>query len=371
MSEHTYTLSRRGFVSGAALMGLAGMGLILIPSPAFGVTAAEKQAEAAAVLETLNSLHDQADVLAAQYGQALADQQAAQDKMDDAQQRIDEKNAEIADLQQKLGNRARSMYRDGSFTFLDMLLGATTFQAFASNWDLLNDINKDDETMVQQTKDLRTEVEEEKKEYANQEKIAKQKADEAAQAKSEADALIAQTQEIYDNLSAEAAELLRQEEEAREAAARAAAEEAARRAAQQAQQSSGGSSGGGSSSGGSSSGGGSVNNGKPQTVTGNVVVDRAYSQIGKPYAWGACGPDSFDCSGLVSYCLSGSYGVRVGTTYTFMGWTRVSDPQPGDICTNDHHCGIYIGGGMMIHAPHTGAVVQESAVHSGMIFVRY
>ena len=67
--------------------------------------------------------------------------------------------------------------------------------------------------------------------------------------------------------------------------------------------------------------------------------------------------NSFDCSGLVGYCLTGGYG-RVGTTYTFMGWPRVSDPQPGDVCTNWDHCGIYIGNGMMIHAPQPGENVK-------------
>ena len=113
-----------------------------------------------------------------------------------------------------------------------------------------------------------------------------------------------------------------------------------------------------------------TNNSKPQSVSGNSVVNRAYSQLGKPYKWGAVGPNSFDCSGLVSYCLTGSYS-RLGTTGTFMGWTRVSNPQPGDICVNSHHCGIYIGGGQMIHAPQTGDVVKVSSVHSGMIYVRY
>ena len=105
-------------------------------------------------------------------------------------------------------------------------------------------------------------------------------------------------------------------------------------------------------------------------VTGNAVVDRAYSKIGCWYQWGAVGPNTFDCSGLVSYALSGSY-IRLGNTTTFMGWTRVSNPQPGDICVNSHHCGIYIGGGQMIHAPHTGARVRVGAVHSDMIYVRY
>lgn len=104
-------------------------------------------------------------------------------------------------------------------------------------------------------------------------------------------------------------------------------------------------------------------------ANGGTIVSRAYSQLGKPYAWSACGPSSFDCSGFVSYCLTGSY-TRLGTTLTFMGWPRVSNPQPGDVVTTATHCGIYIGNGQMIHAPHTGDVVKVGPVQSGMIYVR-
>jgi len=104
-------------------------------------------------------------------------------------------------------------------------------------------------------------------------------------------------------------------------------------------------------------------------ANGGSIVSRAYSQLGKPYEWSACGPNSFDCSGFVSYCLTGSY-TRLGTTLTFMGWTRVSNPQPGDVVTTATHCGIYIGNGQMIHAPHTGDVVKVGPVQSGMIYVR-
>ena len=105
--------------------------------------------------------------------------------------------------------------------------------------------------------------------------------------------------------------------------------------------------------------------------TGNAVVDRAYSWVGKAeYVWGACSPGAFDCSGFVSYCLTGAYS-RLGTTYTFLGWTQVSDPQPGDVAVNAEHCGIYIGGGQMIHAADYGIGVIQGPVQSGMIYVRY
>lgn len=141
---------------------------------------------------------------------------------------------------------------------------------------------------------------------------------------------------------------------------------------------------GSSSSGGNASNSGSSNSGgttstpsAPETpsapsasVDGGSVVSRAYSQLGAAYVWGACSPGAFDCSGFVSYCLTGSY-TRLGTTYTFLGWSQVSDPQPGDVCVNADHCGIYIGGGQMIHAATEGVGVIVGPVQGGMIYVRY
>ncbi len=392
MSEHTRPFSRRAFVGGAAAFGISLCLPALTPAPAHAVTAAEKQAEANAALEKLNAMQEKLDRASDAHFEAVEERKAAEARMDEAQGRIDDASSRISELQGQLGDRARSMYRSGSSTFLDLLLGSTTFQAFASNWDLLNDMNENDANMVEETKTLRAEVESEKAVYAEQRDVADKKAKEAEEVEKEANALVDQMTETYNSLSAEAAELLRQEEEAREAAAREAArraEEEMRRqaeaeeaAARERQQSNGGGNNDSSNDGGgnndSSDDGSSDDepkpsssgNSKPQSVSGNTVVDRAYGELGKPYAWGAVGPNSYDCSGLVSYCLTGSHS-RLGTTGTFMGWTHVSNPQPGDICVNSHHCGIYIGDGQMIHAPRTGDVVKVSGVHSGMVYVRY
>ncbi|WP_304427151.1 C40 family peptidase [uncultured Adlercreutzia sp.] len=389
--------SRRAFVGSAAALGISLCLPALDPQPALAVTAAEKQAEANAALEKLNALQEKLDQASDTYFDALQTRDDAQARMDEAQGRIDEASGRIGELQDQLGTRARSMYRSGSSTFLDLLLGATTFQAFASNWDLLNDMNQNDADMVEETKALRAEVESEKAVYEEQRDVADQKAQEAEAAQAEAESLVEQTQAVYDSLSAEAAELLRQEEEAREAAAREAARRAEEEARRQAEaeaaaaaaaaerensssssnSSSGGSSSSsssGSSSGGSSSGSsssGSSNNSRPQSVSGNTVVDRAYAQLGKPYEWGAAGPDTFDCSGLVGYCLTGKMGNHWCTTGTISGWPRVSSPKPGDICIRSGHTGVYIGDGQMIHAPRTGDVVKISAVQSSMWYVRY
>lgn len=168
-----------------------------------------------------------------------------------------------------------------------------------------------------------------------------------------------------DDMIQEAARKAQEEEEARQ---RAAAEAAARAAAQQAaQQSSSSTSSGGSSN--TSSGSGS--SAPSYSVgSGSAVVARAQSCLGAAYVWGACSPGAFDCSGLVSYCLTGQY-VRLGNTTTFMGWPRVSNPQPGDVCVGNGHCGIYIGNGQMIHAATEGVGVITGPVQSGMIYVRY
>lgn len=99
-----------------------------------------------------------------------------------------------------------------------------------------------------------------------------------------------------------------------------------------------------------------------------AAIERAHAEIGKPYAWGAVGPSSYDCSGLVSYCLTGKH-VRLGTTGTFMGWSTSQKREPGDVVVNSHHTGLYIGDGKMIHAPRAGKTVEISGVHSGMKYV--
>ena len=135
---------------------------LMVPATAFAdPTSAEKRAEAEAVLASLNTMQEQLDRASNNYFTALSEQEEAEKSRDAAQERIDEANGQIADLQDRLGSRARTMYRSGSSSMLDLLLGSTSFQAFATNWDMLAQINESDAEMVQQTKDLRAEVEDE------------------------------------------------------------------------------------------------------------------------------------------------------------------------------------------------------------------
>lgn len=147
--------SRRSFVIGTAALGAMA---VIDPSVAFADDAASVQAEADSAAASLKSMQSNLDKASNDYTQALMDQQQAQDNMDAAQQQIDQQSQQIADLQSKLGTRARSMYRSGSNTFIDVLLGSTTFEAFTSNWDILNSMNDQDAQMVDQTKTDRKSV---------------------------------------------------------------------------------------------------------------------------------------------------------------------------------------------------------------------
>ncbi|QEV19726.1 C40 family peptidase [Streptomyces alboniger] len=99
------------------------------------------------------------------------------------------------------------------------------------------------------------------------------------------------------------------------------------------------------------------------------VIGFAEAQIGKPYVWGATGPDSYDCSGLtqdawkaagISLPRTTWDQVKVGTT------VKTADAAPGDLVffyDDISHVGIYIGDGKMIHAPKPGANVRVESIY--------
>lgn len=102
--------------------------------------------------------------------------------------------------------------------------------------------------------------------------------------------------------------------------------------------------------------------GAPLSATA-AAVQAATAQVGKPYVWGAAGPSSFDCSGLMlwAYAQEGVAIPRVAADQ--QAWATpvpISQLVPGDLVffgKPAHHVGMYVGGGLMVDAPHTGAYV--------------
>ncbi|WP_019629500.1 NlpC/P60 family protein [Actinomadura atramentaria] len=97
------------------------------------------------------------------------------------------------------------------------------------------------------------------------------------------------------------------------------------------------------------------------------MARKAYSKLGSAYVWGAAGPSTFDCSGLVvwAYAQVGKPGLPHYTGDLYQLGTHVSrgSLRSGDLVyfgSNLHHMGIYLGNGMFLHAPSTGDVVKIS-----------
>jgi cell wall-associated NlpC family hydrolase len=104
------------------------------------------------------------------------------------------------------------------------------------------------------------------------------------------------------------------------------------------------------------------------TNVGTTALRAALTQRGKPYVWGAAGPDSYDCSGLIMWAFA-QEGISL-PHYTGDQWNsgmHVSraDLEPGDLVfffADISHVGLYIGNGLMVDAPSTGQVVQVQPV---------
>lgn len=105
-----------------------------------------------------------------------------------------------------------------------------------------------------------------------------------------------------------------------------------------------------------------------------AVVAYAKKFLDVPYVWGGTTPAGFDCSGLVQYVYRNSVGIklpRVSQAQRNVG-TRVSRAQalPGDMVNYNHHVGIYLGNGYMIHAPKPRDRVKIAKVYGNPVYVR-
>lgn len=342
---------------------------------------AAKQSEVSSLQSQLTTLMGKVNTLESELIQTGEDITKAQGDLEVAQEKEKEQYAAMK-------KRIKYMYEAGNDSAFETLVTSEDFTDLLSKAEYVQNVHSYDRKQLQeyvetkqQISDLKDSLEKDQKELESKQVEYEKQGD--------------NLNNLITSKSAEVANLDSEIQAAAEAAAREAAERAAREAAEKAakeaerQQAAASNNNVASTSNRNnttsnrnnttSSSSASVatkpSNSSSSTTTsgtnanGGSIVSRAYSQLGKPYVWGAYGPNSFDCSGFVSYCLTGSYS-RLGTTLTFMGWTRVSNPQPGDVVTTATHCGIYIGNGQMIHAPHTGDVVKVGPVQSGMIYVR-
>lgn len=318
------------------------------------------QKSKASAQSEVNSLQSQLQSIVSKITQLEADLTTKGEEIIQAQTDLEQAQEDEKTQYAAMKLRIKYMYEAGDATALESLVSSEDFSDLLSKAEYVQSVHGYDRDKLEEY-------------VATKQKIADLKEQlETEQSQLESMQTEYETEEsnlttLIDSKQAEVADLDSQIQEAAEKAAKEEeerqkkAEEERQKQLQAASQNSTTTNSNSGSSNSSSSSSGSY-------VSGSTV-SRAYSALGKPYVWGAAGPNSFDCSGLVSFCLTGRYSHTYSSS-DFVGLTKVSNPQPGDICVRVGHVGVYIGGGQMIHAPHTGDVVKISAVPSNMWYVR-
>ena len=347
----------------------------LVVTPVFAAPSVDDlQKSKASAQSEVNSLQSQLQSIVSKITQLEADLTTKGEEIIQAQADLEQAQEDEKTQYAAMKLRIKYMYEAGDATALESLVSSEDFSDLLSKAEYVQSVHGYDREKLEEY-------------VATKQKIADLKDQlETEQSQLESMQTEYETEEsnlttLIDSKQAEVADLDSQIQEAAEKAAKEEeerqkkAEEERQKQLQAASQNStttNGNSGSSNSSSNSNSNKGNSSSSSSSSsgsyVSGSTV-SRAYSALGKPYVWGAAGPNSFDCSGLVSFCLTGRYSHTYSSS-DFVGLTKVSNPQPGDICVRVGHVGVYIGGGQMIHAPHTGDVVKISAVPSNMWYVR-
>jgi len=322
-----------------ALVALLSVALIRFPAGAVPLEERRTQAQRE-VEEAQQRLEDAVE----RYKYACYRLERTRAELEETRAELAKAEAELKKKQERLNSRIRAMYVTRHNQFLDVVVNAGSFDEFLIGLDLTKKIGRNDAELVRKVKDARARLK------AAEEGLKARETEQAAVKRNLAESKAA----VERQLRAAKGKLAGVEEEIRQMLARRTAESVSR----------------------------SGNYSRVPTISPvwrrtrppgaphSGVVGVAYAQLGKPYVWGAAGPNAFDCSGLTQYCYRVGAGIYIPHSSYAQAYcgtpVSVSELQPGDILgfRGWGHVGIYIGGGQYIHAPHTGAVVRIDSLAS-------
>ena len=375
----------------AGLVGTLALSCLALPT-SLDVASADPASDLAAATAQLDALGAQLsssqDALAA----ATTELEQTDVSISEKQASIESSQAELAEKRGALGDEMRGAYKSGTQSTLDLILGSTSVEDLVSRIYYLDKTSEARATAISEVQQLEQQLTQELSELqSTQESQQQQVADLQAQA-ADYQSQVAQAQSVYDSLDAEMQAQLA-EQEANNANVNAAVN-AVENNPGAGDQAGADNSGSGSGDAGAtapstpstpaapsqpaepeqpstpskpSNGGSSNNSNSGSTAPVGGGLSTALAQVGKPYVYGAQGPDAFDCSGLVCY----SYGYARGrTTYKMIeslqgsgDWkTDMSQLNVGDLVfPNSGHVGIYMGDGQYVHAanPASGVIVGK------------
>ena len=346
----------RRFVTLFVLLGTLLLSLAFASS-AFASPVASKKAQLRQVQAKLQTVYHQVDVAVEKYNQATSQLNTvtSQIKENERLLKVAEYNLGIANEQ--LSARAEDMYRARDVGVVDVLFAANSFDDLVTQLDVMERLGNSDVDTVKSIAAYQQDIKDRRVKLSADKQAAAKLVDSAASHKAEVEGLQGKLEQMTAGLKSEINRLQAQQA----AAAKAAAEAAA--AAQQ------------TNTGGTSSGGGGGTFVDPGGSGHSSVVGIAQRYLGVPYVYGGASPSGFDCSGLAMYCYA---QIGIGLSHGATDQQHASTPvplnalQPGDLvffgnASYSYHVGIYVGGGSMIHAPHTGAVVSYGSIGGAWI----
>ncbi|SFB84587.1 NlpC/P60 family protein [Streptomyces aidingensis] len=357
-------------------------------------------ARAAEVKEQVDTLYHEAGVATQDYLVAEEATAAQQETVNELLEQAARATEQVNEARRSLGRFAAAQYRHGNGSETATLLLVDDPQSYFDTQYVLGRATEEQQRALDDFTERRAEADTAREEAGTALENLQEQQGQLQERKEEVQGKLAAARELLESLSeeetAELAELERLEREeaerqaeerrlleeqrqreeqerlareraAAEAAAEAAAQEEAAAAQEEAEAATD------SSPGSSSDGSGSADSGTGDASGGYAAkaaeaIAFAEAQLGKPYVWGATGPNSYDCSGLTQAAWRAAGVELPRVTYDQVNaGTRISRDAmlPGDLVffySDISHVGIYIGDGMMIHAPKPGDVIKVESV---------
>lgn len=303
----------------------------------FRAELAERQARLDEFTAQLDALDRELEIASEAYNEAVERLEQMKERVHVAEMDLG-RAQEAYDLQAHiLGERAESIYKDGSFAAIEVLLDAKSISDLMSRIKFLNTIGIRDADIAASLKAQKELLESQLAELKQSQDVARSLEFELKARQIEVLLRIQERQQMLANAQKDLLELLDSE------AARRSQEEATLLA----QVLSGASE-------------------KGIVVVPGSPVETALAYHGVPYLWGGETPSGFDCSGLVLYVFR-QHGVNLphysGSQFLLGEKVAPAALMPGDVVffgSPIHHVGIYVGGGYYIHAPRTGDFVKIS-----------
>ncbi|MEV0278159.1 NlpC/P60 family protein [Streptomyces sp. NPDC050610] len=330
------------------------------------------------VQRRVDALYRQAGTATQEYNAAKERTDAQNGKVDRLLDDVARRTGKLNDARRALGAYAAAQYRDGGVSQTANLLFAADPQSWFDQTHLIDRMTGRQERAV---RDFRTQQKAAAKGRGEAVRSLAALTDSQKQLRAKKETVqgkLGEARELLSKLTAQEKARLAAIEKKKEAAAKKKAEELAKRQAErqaekrQAEKAAQGG-GSGKGQGGSETGhkGGGTDSGAPSgahSAKADKAIAFARAQMGKPYVWGATGPNSYDCSGLTQAAWKAA-GVDLPRTT----WDQVKtgervatdDLQPGDLVffyDDISHVGMYIGDGKMIHAPKPGASVRVESI---------